>query len=108
MPWVFDKKSMRGLKLPAASCRESSTVRNCTIYRFALYPRSKLRGMRSLKQFTLIELIVLLFIMGILAVMFIPLVTGTTEEAKLNTLSTDLAIMRRAIASDHGHKWWLL
>lgn len=50
-----------------------------------------------MRGFTLIELIIVLFIMGTLAVIVIPMVTSTTEEAKLNTLKSNLAIMRRAV-----------
>jgi prepilin-type N-terminal cleavage/methylation domain-containing protein len=49
-----------------------------------------------MRGFTLIELIIVLFIMGTLAVIVIGMVTSTTEEAKLNTLKSNLAIMRRA------------
>jgi len=39
------------LKLPVASYRESSTVRNADFFGCARQPRSKLRGMRSLSRF---------------------------------------------------------
>jgi len=39
------------LKIPAASCRESSTVRNAVFLWFARLPRRKRRGMRSLSRF---------------------------------------------------------
>ena len=42
-------------------------------------------------------MIIVVLIIGILAAIIIPLVTGTTEDAKLKTLKSNLAIMRRAI-----------
>ncbi len=51
------------------------------------------RGSR-LEGFTLIELLIVVVILGILAAIVIPQFSIATEDAKLNTLQTNLATMR--------------
>lgn len=55
------------------------------------------RHFRDQKGFTLIEMIIVIIIMGIMAAVIIPQVSMTTEDAKLNTLKTDLTALRNAV-----------
>jgi len=55
--------------------------------------------------FTLIEMLVVIIILGILALIIIPQITVSTEDANLNILTTNLRIMRSAIElyyHEHG------
>ena len=47
--------------------------------------------------FTLIEILIVVIILGILATIIIPQITISSEDAKLNTLRTNLSSMRNAI-----------
>jgi len=47
--------------------------------------------------FTLIEMLIVVIILGILAMIIIPHITVSTEDAKLKTLQTNLNTMRSAI-----------
>jgi len=55
------------------------------------------RRLRGRSGFTLIEILIVVILLGILAVIIIPRVKSTTEDAKLNTLKTDLIYLRKAI-----------
>jgi prepilin-type N-terminal cleavage/methylation domain-containing protein len=47
--------------------------------------------------FTLIELLIVIIVLGILAMVIIPQITVTTEDAKVSTLKSNLSAMRNAI-----------
>lgn len=47
--------------------------------------------------FTLIEMLIVVIIMGILALAIVPHVTTSTDEAKVSTLKSNLAVLRSAI-----------
>ncbi len=47
--------------------------------------------------FTLIEMLVVIIILGILALIIMPQITVSTEDANLNTLTTNLRIIRSVI-----------
>ena len=47
--------------------------------------------------FTLIEMIIVVLIMGILAALIVPIISSTSEDAKLNTFKSNLSSMRKAI-----------
>ncbi len=47
--------------------------------------------------FTLIEMLIVLIVLGILAMIIIPQVSVSTEDAKLRTLQTNLNVMRSSI-----------
>ena len=47
--------------------------------------------------FTLIEMIIVVIVLGILAMIIVPQITVSTEDAKVNTLKTNLRAMRNAI-----------
>ena len=47
--------------------------------------------------FTLIEMLIVIIVLGILAMIIIPQITVSTEDAKVNTMKTNLSAMRNAI-----------
>jgi prepilin-type N-terminal cleavage/methylation domain-containing protein len=58
--------------------------------------------------FTLIEMLIVIIILGILAVIIIPQITVSTEEARVNTLKTNLSGLRSSIEvyyAQHGSKY---
>ena len=63
------------------------------------------RGKKS-SGFTLIEMLIVMIILGILAMIIIPQITVSTEDAKVSTLKTNLTGMRSAIEiyyAQHGN-----
>ena len=58
--------------------------------------------------FTLIEMLVVVIILGILAMIIVPQITVSTEDARLNSLQTNLNTVRSAIevyAAQHGNNY---
>jgi len=53
--------------------------------------------LRKESGFTLIEMLIVVIVLGILAMIIIPQVAVSTEDAKLNTLSTNLSALRNAV-----------
>lgn len=51
----------------------------------------------SKQGFTLIEMLIVIVILGILAMVIVPQIATTTDDAKLNTLRTNLSAMRVAV-----------
>jgi general secretion pathway protein G len=49
------------------------------------------------RGFTLVELLIVVIVLGILAAAVIPQFSGSTDEARLSTLDTDLSQLRGAI-----------
>nr|WP_320015237.1 prepilin-type N-terminal cleavage/methylation domain-containing protein [uncultured Desulfobacter sp.] len=49
------------------------------------------------KGFTLIEILIVVIVLGILAMIIIPQITVSTEDAKVSTLSTNLTTLRNAV-----------
>jgi prepilin-type N-terminal cleavage/methylation domain-containing protein len=47
--------------------------------------------------FTLIEMLIVVILLGILAMLIIPQISVSTEDARLNTLQTNLSSMRNSI-----------
>ena len=69
------------------------------------FDRQKLRDQSG---FTLIEMLVVVIILGILAMIIVPQITGTTDDARLNTLETNLGALRSAVevyAAQHGNTY---
>lgn len=52
---------------------------------------------RPVKGFTLIELVMVLFMVALLASLAAPVVTGTIQRARESSLREDLYVMRKAI-----------
>lgn len=57
---------------------------------------------RVRKGFTLIEMLIVIVILGILAMIIIPQISSSTDEAKLNTLRTNLSAVRNSIEIYHA------
>ena len=55
------------------------------------------KKLRDQAGFTLIEMLIVVIILGILAMLIIPQVSVSTDDARLNTLSSNLGSMRNAI-----------
>jgi len=49
------------------------------------------------KAFTLMEMLIVIVILGILAMVIIPQISTSTDDAKLNTLRTNLNAMRNSV-----------
>ena len=56
-----------------------------------------LKLLRKQSGFTLIEMLIVVIVLGILAMIIIPQVAVSTEDAKINTLSTNLSALRNAV-----------
>lgn len=52
---------------------------------------------RASKGFTLIEMLIVIVILGVLAMVIIPQISTSTDDAKLSTLQTNLSSMRNAV-----------
>jgi prepilin-type N-terminal cleavage/methylation domain-containing protein len=64
--------------------------------------------LRDQSGFTLIEMLVVVIILGILAMIIVPQITVSTEDARLNTLQSNLSTVRSAIevyAAQHGNRY---
>ena len=59
--------------------------------------KNKAKILRNQSGFTLIEMLIVVILLGILATIIIPQVSVSTDDARLNTLSTNLTHLRSAI-----------
>ncbi|WP_320045539.1 type II secretion system protein [uncultured Desulfobacter sp.] len=55
------------------------------------------KHMASQKGFTLIEILIVVMVLGILAMIIVPQINVSTEDAKESTLSTNITALRNAI-----------
>jgi len=60
------------------------------------------RTVKNRDGFTLIEMLIVIIILGILAMVIIPQITVSTDDAKVSTLKTNLTGMRSAIEIYYG------
>ena len=68
----------------------------------------KWRALNRADGFTLIEMLIVIVILGILAMIIIPQITVSTEDAKISTLKSNLTSMRSAIEiynAQHNQKY---
>ena len=56
-----------------------------------------MRRIRNYSGFTLIEMLIVVIVLGILAAIIIPQIAVSTDDAKLNTLQTNLGGVRNAV-----------
>ncbi len=64
--------------------------------------------LRGQPGFTLIEMLIVLIILGILAMIFVPQISVSTDHVKLNTLKTTLSALRKAVERyyhQHGNTY---
>lgn len=55
------------------------------------------RGIRNQSGFTLIEMLIVIIVLGILAMVIIPQISVSTDDAKVSTLQTNVSGIRSAI-----------
>jgi prepilin-type N-terminal cleavage/methylation domain-containing protein len=68
--------------------------------------RNRGQTLTNRSGFTLIEMLIVIIVLGILAMIIIPQITVSTEDARLNTLKTNIGAMRNAIEMyyhEHGN-----
>lgn len=53
--------------------------------------------------FTLIEMMIVIVILGILAMVIVPQISSSTDEAKVSTLRTNLSALRSAVEIYYAH-----
>ena len=66
------------------------------------------KKLRDQTGFTLIEILIVVILLGILATIIVPQVTVSSDDAKLNTLKTNLSNLRSAIELyyyQHGNRF---
>lgn len=66
-------------------------------------PRGCGHGTARSRGFTLVEMLIVILVIGILAMVVIPMISDVTGDAKLATLQTNLETLRRAVTIYHSH-----
>lgn len=64
--------------------------------------------LKNRKGFTLIEILIVIIVLGILAMIIVPQITVSTDDAKISTVQSDLSAIRSAIEiyyAQHGNKY---
>lgn len=64
--------------------------------------------LKNKKGFTLIEILIVIIVLGILAMIIVPQITVSTDDAKVSTLQTSLGALRSALEiyyAQHGNKY---
>ena len=62
-----------------------------------LFLKHRNRPIKNQSGFTLIEMLIVIIVLGILAMIIIPQITVSTEDAKVSTLQTNLSGVRSAV-----------
>jgi general secretion pathway protein G len=68
----------------------------------------KIQSLKNQAGFTLIEMLVVVIILGILAMIIVPQISVSTDDARLNSLQTNLNSLRSAIevyAAQHANRY---
>ena len=73
-----------------------------------MFRQIEIQNLKNQKGFTLIEMLVVVIILGILAMIIVPQISVSTDDARLNTLQTNLNSIRSAIevyAAQHANRY---
>lgn len=73
-----------------------------------MFRQIEMKNLKNQKGFTLIEMLVVVIILGILAMIIVPQISVSTDDARLNSLQTNLNGIRSAIevyAAQHANKY---
>jgi type II secretion system protein G len=66
------------------------------------------RRLKGKAGFTLIEILIVIIVLGILAMIIVPQITVSTDDAKVSTLQSDLSALRSAVEiyyAQHGNRY---
>ena len=73
-----------------------------------MFRQIKIQNLKDQEGFTLIEMLVVVIILGILAMIIVPQISVSTDDARLNSLQTNLNSLRSAIevyAAQHANRY---
>lgn len=73
-----------------------------------MFRHIEMQKLKNQEGFTLIEMLVVVIILGILAMIIVPQISVSTDDARLNTLQTNLNSIRSAIevyAAQHANRY---
>ncbi len=73
-----------------------------------MFRQIKIQSLKNQAGFTLIEMLVVVIILGILAMIIVPQISVSTDDARLNSLQTNLNSLRSAIevyAAQHANRY---
>ena len=62
-----------------------------------MFRQIEIKSLKNQAGFTLIEMLVVVIILGILAMIIVPQISVSTDDARLNSLQTNLNSIRSAI-----------
>ena len=73
-----------------------------------MFRQIEIQSLKNQAGFTLIEMLVVVIILGILAMIIVPQISVSTDDARLNSLQTNLNSLRSAIevyAAQHANRY---
>lgn len=73
-----------------------------------MFRQIEIQNLKNQEGFTLIEMLVVVIILGILAMIIVPQISVSTDDARLNTLQTNVNSIRSAIevyAAQHANRY---
>lgn len=73
-----------------------------------MFRHIEMQKLKNQEGFTLIEMLVVVIILGILAMIIVPQISVSTDDARLNTLQTNLNSIRSAVevyAAQHANRY---